>query len=117
MSEVSIYKRYVTYVLKDGTEKKRQYDYKYHRKKPKITLHQRNILKRDIRKNILELDDGKLLTKLQNFMTTLTNLNIEDALSLLDTTEAAVKEEIEKIDDIDNGGVNDEYKASVAITC
>lgn len=117
MSDISIYQRYVIYVLKDGTEKKRQYDYKYHRKKPRITLHQKNIMKRDIRKNILELDDGKLLTKLKNFMETIKTLDINDALNLLDSTEAVIKEEIKKIDDEDLPQKPPLDTSNVAITC
>ena len=125
MSNTSTYKRFVKYTLKDGTEKKRQYDLTYHRKKPMITLHQRNIMRRVIRKEILDIDDGKLLTKLKNFMETIKALDINEALILLDSTQAVISEEIKKIDDedlppqnsISNVAIARNLTGSAAITC
>jgi hypothetical protein len=118
MSNISTYKRYSYYTRKDGTEVKKTYDFQYHRKLPKFTTLAKSKIRRDVRKEILNINDGEILTRLKNFMNYIQSLDIDDALSVLDSAQTVISEEIQKIDDEDLPPQNSISEGVVsAITC
>ena len=115
MSNISTYTRTGTYTLKDGTVKPTSYVIKYERKLPTYTTHKKVGLRKAIRKNIQTLDNGEMLNRFNYLLEKLQGLDINDALSLLDSVQTVITEEIKKIDDEELPPVNN--LIGTAITC
>ena len=117
MSNVSTYKRTGTYTLRDGTVKNSSYEIHYIKKLPKFTTHKKLILRQTIRKSIQNLESGEMLDKFNHLLEKLQGLDISDALSLLDSVQTVITEEVKKIDDEDLPPPQPLNTSNVAITC
>ena len=71
MSGISIYKRKVTYTVKDGTVKTKYYDFVYQKRAPKISQVKIKNLKRDVRASVMDINDHDDLLKIQKFIESL----------------------------------------------
>ena len=88
---ISTYQRTGTYTLKDGTVKPTSYVIKYTRKLPKYTTNKKLKLRQNMRRIILNLDNGGMLDKLNYLLRQLLELKTVDATEILSMTEDLLK--------------------------